>query len=112
MLTPKEVAERHITAVKGGDPFLMAADYADDAILIRGNDTYTGKVEIYDYFKSVPSRLGSAKVEFTNVEIKEDTIVFDWLISNSPTNASGQDHLLIANGLIVKQEVFLQNSDF
>ena len=34
MLTPKEVAEKHIIAVKGGDPFLMADDYALDALLV------------------------------------------------------------------------------
>lgn len=111
-MTPKEVAERHITAVKGGDPFLMAADYADDAILIRGLETYTGKIEIYAYFKSVPERLGKAKVEFTNVKITGNTIIFDWRILNGSTKASGQDHLVIANGLIIKQEVFLQESDF
>lgn len=111
-MTPQEIADKHINAVSAGDPVLMAADYADDAILIRGSDTYFGKTEIYSYFKSVPERLGTAKVEFTNVEIKGNTIVFDWRISNSSANASGQDHLVITNGLIVKQEVFLKESDF
>ena len=37
MLTPQEVAEKHLTAVKGGDPSQMAEDYADDAVLVRGN---------------------------------------------------------------------------
>ena len=40
MLTPEEVAEKHLTAVKGGDPFLMAEDYAQDALLVRGEDVF------------------------------------------------------------------------
>ena len=64
MLTPQEVAEQHISAVLGGDPVLMAADYAYDAVLIRGDKIYNGKDEILDYFKSVPERLGNDRLEF------------------------------------------------
>ena len=68
MLTPQEVAEKHLTAVKGGDPSQMAEDYADDAVLVRGNDVYTGKEEIFEYFNGVPERLGSGVIEFLKLE--------------------------------------------
>ena len=40
--TTSEVAENHISAVLGGDPKLMADDYAEHAILERGGGTYGG----------------------------------------------------------------------
>ena len=64
MLTPEEVAEKHLTAVKGGDPFLMAEDYAQDALLVRGEDVFAGKEEIFNYFAGVPNRMGSGVIKF------------------------------------------------
>ncbi|MEG3586736.1 MAG: nuclear transport factor 2 family protein [Actinomycetota bacterium] len=112
MLTPQEVAEQHISAVLGGDPVLMAADYAYDAVLIRGDKIYNGKDEILDYFKSVPERLGNDRLEFTRFNVCGDEATFSWQIVGDTIKASGQDVLVISDGLIIKQEVFLSNSDF
>ena len=112
MLTPEEVARQHITAVLGGDPVLMAADYAYDAVLIRGDKIYNGKDEILDYFKSVPDRLGNNKLEFLRFSVCENEATFSWQIVGDTIKASGQDVLVISDGLIVKQEVFLSDSDF
>ena len=112
MLTPQEVAEQHITAVLGGDPVLMAADYASDAVLIRGDKIYNGRNEILDYFRSVPERLGNDKLEFLEFNVTGDEAVFSWQIVGDTIKASGQDVLVISNGLILEQEVFLSDSDF
>ena len=112
MLTPQEVAEHHITAVLGGDPVLMAADYASDAILIRGDQIYNGKDEILEYFKSVPERLGNDKLKFLRFNVAGDEARFSWQIVGDTIKASGQDVLVISNGLIIKQEVFISDSDF
>ena len=112
MLTPEEVARQHITAVLGGDPVLMAADYADHAVLIRSDEIYNGKDEILDYFKSVPDRLGNNKLEFLRFSVCENEATFSWQIVGDTIKASGQDVLVISDGLIVKQEVFLSDSDF
>ena len=87
MLTPQEVAEKHLTAVKGGDPFQMAEDYADNAVLVRGNDVYTGKEEILDYFSGVPERLGSGVIEFLKLEVNETTCLL--YTSPSPRDQRG-----------------------
>jgi hypothetical protein len=112
MLTPQKVAEQHITAVLRGDPVLMAADYASDAVLIRGDDIYYGKNEILDYFKSVPERLGNDKLEFLSFNVAGDKATFAWQIVGDTIKASGQDVLIISNGLIIEQKVFLSDSDF
>jgi len=112
MLSPQKVAEQHITAVLGGDPVLMAADYANHAVLIRGDEIYNGKNEILDYFKSVPERLGNDKLEFIKFNVRGDEATFSWQIVGDTIKASGQDVLVISDGFIIRQEVFLLDSDF
>ena len=112
MLTPQEVAEKHLTAVKGGDPFQMAEDYADNAVLVRGNDVYTGKEEILDYFSGVPERLGSGVIEFLKLEVNGSIAYFSWKITDDQKLISGKDELIIKHGLIQHQEVTLLTEDF
>ena len=112
MLTPQEVAEKHLTAVKGGDPCQMAEDYADDAVLVRGNDVYTGKEEIFDYFSGVPERLGSGVIEFLKLEVNGTSAYFSWQITDDQQIISGKDVLTIKHGLIQHQEVTLLTKDF
>ena len=112
MLTPKEVAEKHIIAVKGGDPFLMADDYALDALLVRGNNLYHGKAEILRYFKGVPQRMGSASIEFLDISVKGPKVTFLWQIDRGANIISGKDVMIIESGLIQRQEVFLLTDDF
>ena len=76
MLTPEEVAEKHLTAVKGGDPFLMAEDYAQDALLVRGEDVFAGKEEIFNYFAGVPNRMGSEVIKFMKLEVDGASVSF------------------------------------
>ena len=112
MLTPQEVAEKHFTAVKGGDPSQMAEDYADDAVLVRGNDVYTGKEEIFEYFNGVPERLGSGVIEFLKLEVNETTAYFSWKITDDQKIICGKDILTIKDGQIQHQEVTLLTEDF
>ena len=112
MLTPQEVAEKHLTAVKGGDPSQMAEDYADDAVLVRGNDVYAGKEEIFEYFNGVPKRLGSGVIEFLKLEVNETTAYFSWKITDDQKIICGKDMLTIKDGQIQHQEVTLLTEDF
>ena len=112
MLTPQEVAEKHLTAVKGADPSQMAEDYADDAVLVRGNDVYTGKEEIFGYFNGVPERLGSGVIEFLKLEVNETPAYFSWKINEDQKIISGKDMLTIKDGQIQHQEVTLLTEDF
>ena len=112
MLTPKEVAEKHLTAVKGGDPFLMAQDYAQDALLVRGGDVFSGKSEIFDYFNGVPERMGSGVIEFLELEVNGNDVSFLWKITDNEKIISGKDEMTIQNGLIQHQEVTLLTEDF
>ena len=56
--TALEVVRRHLRAVERLDAAAMADDYAEDAILRRGDVHHRGRAEIAAYFASVPGRLG------------------------------------------------------
>ena len=91
--TTSEVAETHISAVLGGDPKQMADDYAEHAILERGDATYRGKGKIQEYFRTVPKRLGSAQIFFDKLIIEGEKATFFWRMVGDTLIASGQDIL-------------------
>lgn len=76
----------------------MAADYAIDAVLRRGDDTFTGRDEIAAYFATVPERLGGARVVFDSLRVDTVEAVFDWHLEPSPLSVSGNDVCRIVDG--------------
>jgi hypothetical protein len=89
----------------------MVADYADPAVLVRGDDVYRGREEIRDYFDTVPSRLGGRSVEFEEPEERSPGVVeVRWRIAGTPI--SGLDRYHLRDGRIVEQIVLLDAGDF
>lgn len=110
--TVEEVARAHLEAVEAGDVVAMAADYAPDAVLVRGADTFTGQSQIAAYFATVPDRLGDARVVFDALRISGEQAEFDWHLAPSPTSVMGTDVCHIVDGAIVHQVVRLRSTDF
>lgn len=90
----------------------MAADYADDAVLDRGDEVHHGRTAIEAYFATVPGRLGDARVVFDSLTVDGDTATFSWHLEGTPTPVSGTDVCVVRGGLIVSQVVHLDASDF
>lgn len=117
---PVDVVEHHLAAVRDGDVVSMATDYAVDAILVRGPDTYDGWSAIADYFDGVPGRLGGRTVTFDDVTISPTgdvetrwTIAGDDSAGNDAANdIAGVDTFVVAGGRIVNQTVQLLSDDF
>lgn len=109
--TTVEVARRHLDAVLHGDPTAMAADYAEDAELLRAGESHRGRPAIEAYFRTVPDRLGDAAVVFDELAVDGQTATFRWHLEGS-AHASGTDRLTIRDGLIVQQVVELDTPDF
>ena len=107
---PVGVVERHLAAVRGGDVVSMAADYAFDAVLVRGQDTFEGWCAIADYFEGVPDRLGGRVVTFDDVSTTPaGTVETRWTIAGG---AAGVDTFTVVGGRIVHQTVALLGADF
>ena len=112
---PADVVARHLEAVRGGDVVSMAADYAVDAVLVRGQDTYDGWTAIADYFDGVPERLRGRTVTFEEVtHTPNGDVQTRWSITGDRANpgATGIDTFVVAGGRIVHQTVQLLDDDF
>ena len=106
------VASEHLDAVRSGEPAAMAADYANSATLHRAGEVFRGRTAIEAYFKTVPERLGDAKVVFDDLSVSENVATFRWHLEGTATPVSGTDTCTIEDGMIVKQVVALDRTDF
>ena len=111
--TGVEVVRRHLDAVQVGDPVSMAADYAIDAVLIRGATSHDGWEAIADYFDTVPNRLAGRSVEFQDPTATATAeVLVRWQIKGDGVAASGRDTFVVRAGRIVRQTVELDTGDF
>ena len=110
-----DVVQRHLDAVGTGDVVAMAADYAVDATIVRGNERYEQWGAIAEYFEGVPARLGDCRVTFHDVaEHARGEVVTRWSIigDGAAAGTSGADTFVVADGRIVHQVVVLDGHDF
>jgi NAD(P)-dependent dehydrogenase (short-subunit alcohol dehydrogenase family) len=113
LAAPGTVVARHLTAVRRLDPTGMSADYALDAVLVRGVDRFEGREAIARYFTTVPDRLGVGRLDLGEpVEVGPDTVEVRWSITEPATDAgegairaSGRDTFRVRGGWIVEQTV-------
>jgi NAD(P)-dependent dehydrogenase (short-subunit alcohol dehydrogenase family) len=109
--SPATVVARHVGAVRRGDLTGMSADYALDAVLVRGSERYEGREVIAAYFATVPARLGGRRVELdAPLEHADGTVTVSWRIPDA--GASGTDTFVIRDGWIAGQSVALDGTDF
>ena len=112
MRDPLRTVQDHLDAVHTGDPVAMAADYANDAVLVR-DVVYQGRDAIAGYFATVPARLGVGLVEFAEPRLEDGLVAVGWKLVGGPGDgASGTDRFEVANGLITRQTVTLDGGDF
>ena len=112
MRDPLSTVQEHLAAVHAGDPEAMAADYADDAVLVR-DVSYQGRDAIAAYFATVPDRLGGGRVEFADPRLEDGLVAVAWTLVGGPGDGtSGIDRFEVADGLIVRQTVTLDGGDF
>lgn len=112
MRDPLTTVKDHLAAVHTGDPEAMAADYAEDAVLVR-DVCYCGRDSVADYFTTVPERLGDGRVEFAEPRLEGAVVAVAWKLAGGPGDgASGIDRFEVADGMIVRQTVTLDGEDF
>ncbi len=106
------VVRDHLAAVHSGDPEAMAADYADDAVLVR-EVSYRGRDAIAGYFTTVPERLGDGRVRFAEPRLEGALVAVAWTLVGGPGDGtSGIDRFEVSDGEIVRQTVTLDGGDF
>ncbi len=114
---PLAVVRAHVAAVHCGDPQLMAADYAPDARITRGDTV----VDPQTYFPTVVQRLGASRLVVQSLELAKaipvaelgHVITMRWRLEGGQAHGtSGTDTLHVQGDRIIAQQVQLHTADF
>ena len=112
---PPAVA-RHLDAVDdptGADASRLAADYSDNARLIRPDGIRVGIADIGSYFETVPARLRGKRFEVVAARSTEGSAEISWqIVDKGVAVTSGTDTYAVEDDLIIEQTVVLGAGDF
>ena len=108
--TPEEVYEAHKAAILNRDFDALAADYAEDALLITIDGSFKGKAEIMTgFFQAVFSQFPDVEVAFEKTSFEGDVCLLQWSAeSASVTIPRGTAAFIIQDGLIQRQAEWFQ----
>jgi uncharacterized protein (TIGR02246 family) len=105
--TSQEVFDDHRRAFESGDPDRIAADYADDAIVVTLDGPAVGKQAIrglYEYFFTAFPNL---KVDFQKTVVADDVVLLQFSgDSDVATFPQGAATFIVQDGLIQRQTEF------
>lgn len=101
----QEVYESHKHAIETGNFEQLAADYADDAILVSIDGSFRGKEAIMrDFFAANLSQFTNLKFTFEKTSIEGDVCLLQWsAVADEGTVPRGTAVFIIQDGLIQRQ---------
>lgn len=82
--TPQEIFQHHAEALVSGDIDEIAADYADDAVLITPSGVMRGRAEIRQWFGDLLARLPEARLDVPTQVFEADVLFIEWT-AETPT---------------------------
>jgi ketosteroid isomerase-like protein len=105
-LTPEEIVHRHVEAGNKGDSAAMAADYAEDAVVLQPGQAVEGKAAIGATFARLFGP-GAPKLTITPTKIwsQGDVGFVTWEANGGAIK--GTDSFLVRGGKILVQAVFI-----
>jgi ketosteroid isomerase-like protein len=100
-----EVFDSHKEAIEKLDFVKLAADYAEDAILVTLDGSLVGKEAILNgFFKTILSQYPDIKVAFEKTAIEGDVCLLQWSAeASNATIPRGVAVFIIKDGLIQRQ---------
>ncbi len=106
-LTPEQIIHRHVEAANRGDAAAMAADYAEDAVMLEPGRAVHGRAAIQKAFDEVfgPNARVKFTVTPTRIWSDGDTGFITWQANDG--KFSGGDTYLVRHGKILAQAVFI-----
>jgi ketosteroid isomerase-like protein len=76
--TPQDIMTDHLAAVASGDPDAVAADYADDAVLVTVDGVRTGRAAVRDFFAGALAAVGDAEFSMGAMVFTGDAALITW----------------------------------
>jgi uncharacterized protein (TIGR02246 family) len=106
-LTPEQIIQRHIEAGNRGDPAAMAADYADNAMVLQAGTSVQGRAAIQAMFARLFGSGAQQKVTITPVKVwsEGDVGYVSWTANGGAIK--GTDDFLVRGGKILVQAVYI-----
>jgi uncharacterized protein (TIGR02246 family) len=106
-LSPEDIIHRHVDAGNRADAAAMAADYAEDAVVLQPGQATQGRDAIQTLFGRIFSPNAAQKVTITPIKIwsQGDVGFISWEANGGAIK--GQDSFLVRDGKIMVQAVFI-----
>ena len=105
--TPEQIIQRHVAAANRGDAAAMAADYAEDAVMLEPGRALHGRAAIQAGFESVFGPNARIKFTVTPTHIWSDGEVGFIAWTANDGRFKGADSYLVRHGKIQVQAVYI-----
>ena len=108
--TTEEVFNSHREAIETVDLDKLAADYAEDALMITLDGSFHGREAIHrDFFQAFVAQFPDTKITYKRIAIEDDLCLMEWSAEASGmTIPVGIGALVIQDGLIQRQFEWFQ----
>jgi ketosteroid isomerase-like protein len=105
--TPEQIIQRHVDAGNRADAAAMAADYAEDAVMLQPGQAVEGRAAIQAAFARIFSPTAAQKLTITPTRIwsQGDVGFVTWEANGGAIK--GTDSFLVRGGKILVQAVFI-----
>jgi hypothetical protein len=105
-LPPQEILQRHVAALTAGDLDSLAADYAEDALVLTTSGDYRGRAAIRELFAGLSQALPEVTLEAQSTAFAGDVLLLHWT-ANSALNTvpDGVDTFIFNSGAIQVQTI-------
>ena len=101
----QEVFDSHREAIETSNFEKLAADYAEDAILVTMDGSFIGRDAILNgFFKTIFGQYPDAKINFEKTVVEDDVCLLQWSVeASNATIPRGTAVFIIRDGLIQRQ---------
>lgn len=103
--TAQEVFDSHREALEKGDFEQLAADYAEDAVMVTMDGAFVGRETILNgFFKTILGQFPDVKIDFEKTAAEGDLLLLQWSADASTASVPrGVAAFTIKDGLIQRQ---------
>lgn len=104
--TPQEIFQRHVTALTAGDLDSLAADYAEDAVVLTPTGEYRGRAAIRELFAGLSQALPHVSLEAQLTAFADDLLLLHWTADSTLNSIpDGIDTFIFNAGAIQAQTI-------
>jgi hypothetical protein len=103
--TPQEIFAAHLTAIGAADLDAIAADYAEDALLITPEGVVRGRDGIRSAFAGLLGEIPDAAWDLPTQHFVDDVLFIEWTAVSEKARAEGVDTFVFHGDVIRVQTV-------